>query len=81
MCCIRVEFELLKLLDIVGYIYCEEYCSMGPRDPFYPYLYQVIDIGTFLYLGRAPRIKETLFDFREKCRVTRHSQVFPQVDG
>ena len=31
--------------------------------------------------GRAPRIKETLLDFREKCRVTRHSQVFPQVDG
>ena len=29
-----------------------------------------------LYLGRAPRIKETLPDFREKCRVTRHSLVF-----
>ena len=26
-----------------------------------------------LYLGRAPRTKETLPDFREKCRVTRHS--------
>ena len=23
-----------------------------------------------LYLGRAPRTKETLPDFREKCRVT-----------
>ena len=57
MCCIRVEFELLKLLDIVGYIYCEEYCSMGPRGRFYPYLYQVIDIGTGLYLGKAPRTK------------------------
>ena len=34
-----------------------------------------------LYLGRAPRTKETLPDFREKCRVTRHSQVFPRVDG
>ena len=33
------------------------------------------------YLGRAPRTKETLPDFREKCRVTRHSRVFPQVDG
>ena len=29
-----------------------------------------------LYLGRAPRTKETLPDFREKCRVTRYSQVF-----
>ena len=80
MCCIRVKFELLKLLDIVGYIYCEKYCSMGPRGRFYPYLYQVIDIGTGLYLGRAPRTKKTLPDFREKCRVTRHSIVFPRVD-
>ena len=28
-----------------------------------------------LYLGRAPRTKETLPNFREKCRVTRHSRV------
>ena len=34
-----------------------------------------------LYLGRAPRTKETLPDFRERCRVTRHSRVFPGVDG
>ena len=34
-----------------------------------------------LYLGRAPHTKETLPDFREKCRVTRHSRVFPPVDG
>ena len=27
-----------------------------------------------LYLGRAPCTKETLPDFREKCRVTRHSR-------
>ena len=32
-------------------------------------------------LGRAPRTKETLPDFREICRVTRHSRVFPRVDG
>ena len=30
--------------------------------------------------GRAPRTKETLPDFREKCPVTRHSRVFPRVD-
>ena len=34
-----------------------------------------------LYLGRAPRTKETLPDFREKCRVTRHSQVFRGLTG
>ena len=31
--------------------------------------------------GRAPRTKETLPDFCEKCRVTRHSRVFPRIDG
>ena len=34
-----------------------------------------------LYLGRAPRIKETLPDFREKSRVTRHSRVFRGLTG
>ena len=34
-----------------------------------------------LYLGRAPCTKETLSDFREKCRVARHSRVLPRVDG
>ena len=31
--------------------------------------------------GRAPRTNETLPDFRERCRVTRHSRVFPRVNG
>ena len=34
-----------------------------------------------LYLGRAPRTKETLPDFREKFRVTRHSRVFRGLTG
>ena len=34
-----------------------------------------------LYLGRAPRTKETLPDFCEKCRVTRHSRVFRGLTG
>ena len=46
---------------------------------------QVVDVGTgfmkVLYLGRAPRTKETLPDFREKCRVTRHSRVFRGLEG
>ena len=31
--------------------------------------------------GRAPRTKETLLDFCERCRVTRHSRAFSRVDG
>ena len=34
-----------------------------------------------LYLGRVPRTKETLPDFCEKCRVTRHSLVFRELTG
>ena len=34
-----------------------------------------------LYLGRAPHTKETLPDFHEKCRVTRHSRVFCGLTG
>ena len=34
-----------------------------------------------LYLGRAPCTKETLPDFREKYRVTRHSRVFRELTG
>ena len=34
-----------------------------------------------LYLGKAPRTKETLANFREKCRVTRHSRVFRGLTG
>ena len=34
-----------------------------------------------LYLSRAPRTKETLPDFCEKCRATRHSRVFRGLTG
>ena len=34
-----------------------------------------------LYLGRAPRTKETLPYFREKCQVIRHSRVFRRLTG
>ena len=40
-----------------------------------------MQVYTSLYLGRAPRTKETLPDFREKCRVTRHSRVFRGLTG
>ena len=32
-------------------------------------------------MGRAPRIRETLPDFRESGRVTRHSSVFRGLTG
>ena len=45
----------------------------------------IVYIGTgyiqVLYLGRAPRIKETLPDFHEWRRVTRHSLVFRGLTG
>ena len=57
---------------------------MGPSGRFT----QVIVILMFgtgymqvLYLGRAPRTKETIPNFREKCRVTRHSRVFRELTG
>ena len=41
----------------------------------------IVDVGTGCSLGRAPRIKETLPNFREWCRVTRHSRVFRGLTG
>ena len=38
-------------------------------------------LGQVLYLGRAPRTKETLPDFCEWCRVTRHPRVFRELTG
>ena len=33
------------------------------------------------FLGRAPRTRETLLDFRELCLVARHSRVFFELTG
>ena len=38
-------------------------------------------LGQVLYFGRAPRTKETLPDFREGCRVTRHPRVLCGLMG
>ena len=57
------------------------YSHLGLSGRLYSCIYLWMLIGTGLYLGRASRIKETLPDFCEKCRVTRHSRVFPRVDG
>ena len=38
-------------------------------------------IETGCILGRAPRTKETLPDFHEWCRVTRHPRIFRGLTG
>ena len=37
--------------------------------------------GTGCVWGRAPRTKETLPDFHEWCRVTRHPRIFRGLTG
>ena len=57
---------------------------MGPSGHF-THVIVILMFGTgymqVLYFGRAPRTKETLPDFHEKCRVTRHSRVFHGLTG
>ena len=40
-----------------------------------------VDDWDMWFLGRAPRTRETLPDFREWCRVVRHSRVFRGLTG
>ena len=60
----------------------------GPKCPFLlilivygPCVVIVNLLGQVCTLGRAPRTKETLPDFRARCRVTRHSRVFLGLTG
>ena len=80
---------LVTIGYIVGFVvgmYVEY--SYGPKWPYWIYIAYIGLFGTgicrfilVLYLGRAPCTKETLPDFREKCRVTRHSRVFRGLTG
>ena len=56
---------------------------MGPSGRFYSYIYISSDVNDWdrWFLGRAPRTRETLPDFREFCRVTRHSRLFRRLKG
>ena len=38
-------------------------------------------LGQVLYLGRTPRTKETMPDFPEWCRLTRHPRLFRGLTG
>ena len=57
----------------------------GPKWPFLlahgPGVVVVNCWDKFFTLGRTPRTKETLPDFREWCRVTRHSRVLHKLTG
>ena len=57
----------------------------GPKWPlFFSHIdpvWSLLIIGIGYTLGRAPRTKETLPDFREWCQVTRHSRVFRGLTG
>ena len=60
----------------------------GPKWPFLlilivyePDVVMRLVLGQVLYLGRDPRTKETLPDFREWCRFTRHPRVFRGLTG
>ena len=80
MCCIRVKFELLKLLDI----YVLRVLFMGPSGRFTHVMiyWTVWDMFIqVLYLSRAPRTKETLPDFLKWRWVTRHPLVFRGLTG
>ena len=46
-----------------------------------PYVVIVNFWDRFFTLGGAPRTKETMLDFREWCRVTRHPRVFRGLTG
>ena len=54
---------------------------MSPGCRFYSYISSDVDVGTCLYLGRAPRTNKTLPDFLKWCRVTRHPLVFRGLTG
>ena len=57
----------------------------GPKWPFYSCCNYIGLFGTgfiqVLYLGKAPRTKETLHDFLKWRRVTRHPLVFCGLTG
>ena len=73
--------KILTLVTMVYSWHVYEYCFMGLGGRFYSYISSDVDVGTGLLLGRAPRTKETLPDFRESGRVTRHSLVFRGLTG
>ena len=44
-------------------------------------MWSLLMVGIGCILGRVPRTKETLFNFHEWCRVTRHPRIFRRLTG
>ena len=90
MYCLRVKISTLVTIEyIVGFIVGMyiEYCY-GPKWPYLIYIAYIGLLGQVnagyiqvLYLGRAPRTKETLPDFLKWRRVTRRPLVFRGLTG
>ena len=77
---------LITIGYIVGFLVgmCIEYCLWAQVAVLnHKLLYWTVwdRFMQVMYLGRAPRTKETLPDFREKSRVIRHSRVFRGLTG
>ena len=87
MYCLRVKILTLVTIGyIVGFIVGMyiEYClcaQVAVLDIFCIYWTVWDRYIQVLYLGRAPRTKETLPDFLKWCRVTRHPLVFRGLTG
>ena len=78
--------ELINSFETIGYSYCIMMSIViGPKWSFYSCCDYIGLFGTgfmqVLYLGRAPRTKETLPDFLKWRRVTRHPLVFRGLTG
>ena len=78
--------ELINSFETIGYSCCIMMSIVyGPKWPFYSCCDYIGLLGTgfmqVLYLGRAPRRKETLPDFLKWHRVTRHPLVFRGLTG
>ena len=78
--------ELINSFETIGYSCCIVMSMViGPKWSFYSCCDYIRLLGTgfmqVLYLGRAPRTKETLPDFLKLCRVTRHPLVFRGLPG
>ena len=87
MYCLRVKILTLVTIGyIVGFLVDMyiEYCLWAQVAVLnHKLLYWTVwdRFMQVMYLGRAPCTKETLPDFREKCRVTRHLRVFHGLTG
>ena len=78
--------ELINSFETIGYSCCIMMSIVyRPKWSFHSCCNHIGLLGTgfmqVMSLGRAPRTKETLPDFRKRRRVTRHPLVFRRLTG